>query len=124
MDYLKAGLLVGALGDIALQLADKWGVGNAGLHTYFQGSRLANVVSASLLTGAWSGAGEVVVGRGWPFLVWVACVDVLYRRFHATLYPSLAQYYAQNSPLATVGYNVVAGAMVMGAARFLEVWLV
>jgi hypothetical protein len=76
------------------------------------------VTSAALLTGVWSEAGEWVAGRDLvPFLVWVGAVDVLYRRFHPALYPSLASYYTQNTPIATVAFNVIAGGLVWGAAR-------
>jgi hypothetical protein len=114
MDYLKSGLIVGALGDISLQIANKNGlIPSMTLYFEYQGPVLS-VVKASLLTGFWSG----VYGYLDPepsmvrFMVYAGALDYFYRQFYPILYPSLSYYYQSYPTLDTILYNCVVAGLV------------
>lgn len=114
--FVAAGAIVGAAGDIGLQLATNAGLlPNTGMPEYFsQRSPVVAVAQASALTAFWSGVYAQVDPQ--PSLVrfgaFMAAVDVLYRFQYPILYPTLHGYYEKNSPVATIAYNVITGAMV------------
>jgi len=110
MDYATSGFIAGAVGDVGLQVADTYGFGNKGLERYFRSRpRILSVLYAALLTGGWSAVyGLLRRDKGNPieFAIFAGLIDVLYRREHGLLFPSLSDYYEQNSFVATVAYNV------------------
>ena len=119
-----SGLVVGAVGDVGLQLADKYGYGNEGLKDYYaiQGP-VVSVAKAALLTGGWSWAYTLLdPSPSLPrFMAFTGLVDVVYRYAYPWLYPTLDQYYAKNTPMATVLYNVVVGLLVWQFDKY--VWV-
>lgn len=121
MDLFKAGAIVGAVGDVGLQTASRLGIGNEGLERYFEENHpLESVALASGLTAMWSGLYGLVAGDQKSlhgFMAWSAAVDILYRYEHPVLYPSLADYYAHNTPLASVLYNIITAGLVWGVNK-------
>ena len=121
MELAKSGLLVGALGDIGLQVADRAGRGNAGLVQYFAERHPGlSVAQASLLTGFWSGTYGLLRPKGslLEFMGFAGLVDLLYRFQHQNLYPTLKEYYEMNSIGATISYNMTSAALVWGAKDY------
>jgi hypothetical protein len=119
VDFLVAGLAVGAMGDVSLQIADKLGLGNEGLKSYFANqSSLSAVARAAALTGTWGFLyGEVFRPNLCSFLIFSAGLDVVYRKYHKELgFEDLGDYYAKTSPGATILYNVCAGFLVYNFA--------
>lgn len=114
-----AGGVVGAVGDVGLQLANATQWGNTGLRPYFAGrGPFVSVLSASALTAFWSGFFEVAspVQTMSAFMAYAAGLDVVYRVWHAQLgFPDLDEYYRQGNPFATILYNVVAAGLVWQA---------
>lgn len=121
-NLLWAGVVVGAFGDIGLQLANRTPLGNEGLRPYFANQPPVQAVArAAILTGFWSGLFEFVAPTaGLPaFLVYCAGLDVLYRRFHDKLgFADLGPYYTQSGVAATIVYNVLAGYLVWKVGTF------
>lgn len=122
-DYLIAGLISGAVGDITLQVLDHYGLGNSGLVTYFlKSDPLSSVVHASLLTGFWSGLYRSLTSlpsfQG--FAIWGTGVDILYRYTYPWIYPSLRQYYTDNSFVETILFNVLVCGMVFYVVGLLK----
>ena len=114
MNYFISGAIVGAVGDIALQIADLNGFGNTGLKNYFRMEpRPYRVLQASMLTSFWSGAYYSIFKSDLGFLTWTGLVDVLYRFGYPILFPSLKEYYLKNSVGATILYNVISGGLVI-----------
>lgn len=109
MDFLKAGLLVGAIGDAGLQLLNATILPNlGGLAEYFrvQGPVLS-LLKATLLTGFWSWVyGVLDPNPSLPrFALFAGGVDLLYRVGYPVLYPTLEGYYSSNGVLKTVLCN-------------------
>lgn len=122
MDYLKAGLLVGAVGDIALQVGCKSFNVACGLRPYFEyQGPIMSVVKASLLTGGWSW----VYGSLDPnpslvrFIIFGGILDIAYRQLYPYIYPSLAPYYEYYPPSSTVPINMAVAGMVEVAKDYL-----
>lgn len=125
MKWLLAGALTGAVGDVGLQTADYFGFGNKGLEGYFEyQGRILSVLKASALTGFWSflfGDIQIIGEPSLPkFVFFSAAVDVLYRWFYPCLYPSLEGYYEENTPVATVLYNVITAVLVFWVRGLLQ----
>jgi hypothetical protein len=116
MELWEAGLFVGALGDIGLQLAEKFGFGNEGLKEYFRKENpLVSIFKASLLTSFWSGVYSFLFPSSsslFGFVLFSGAVDVLYRFLHPWIYPTLDSYYQKNGPIETVVYNSLTAVMV------------
>lgn len=114
MDYLKAGLIVGALGDIGLQVANRNGL-IPSMTPYFEyQGPVTSVVKASLLTGFWSGVygyldPEPSMAR---FMVYAGALDYFYRQTYPILYPSLSYYYQSYPTLHTILLNCVVAGLV------------
>ena len=122
MESLKNGFLVGAIGDLGLQVANANGVGNEGLKAYFaQYEPLESMFYAGALTGFWAGAYEKVFGEGSLLSAasFAAALDIFYRFAHPTIYPTLDTYYEKNSFGATIAYNVVTMTLVRGTNELL-----
>jgi hypothetical protein len=115
ISLLEAGLVSGAIGDLALQLANKIGLGNTGLRSYFanQGC-LSAVARASALTGFWSYVyGNAFRPTYMGFITFALALDVLYRNYYEELgFSDLDDYYKMNSVGATLLYNAGAATMV------------
>jgi len=121
MDFLRAGLLTGAVGDLLLQSAVSNGIFDAGLKQYFatQGS-LQAILKASLLTGVWSGVyGSLVPSPSLGnFMVFGALLDALYRVAYPSLYPSLYSYYEWNPFYVTMAWNALVAFLVWEARSY------
>jgi hypothetical protein len=122
--YGKIGFLVGAGGDVALQLINyyvPW-LRNRGLVNYFRKhTKISSVLQAAGLTSLWSAlyasqAGRNAGYRG--FIVFSIFVDILYRLGHPYLYPTLDSYYEKNKWYSTVAYNAITAMMVQFGVDF------
>jgi hypothetical protein len=116
MDYLKAGLIVGALGDMAMQCLAKEEIMFVDMKPYFEYQGPAvSIVKASLLTGGWSYFFKYFHGEGdnlVAFVVFAGALDVGYRYAYPVIYPSLKYYYESYPALNTVVANMGVAALV------------
>lgn len=113
MDYFKAGLLVGAVGDVGMQFLAREELLFKDMQPYFQyQGPLCSIAKASLLTGFWSGVYRYGYGKDslLPFMLFAGIVDIFYRYNYDWLYPSLKTYYDAYPFVNTVAANMgVAG---------------
>ena len=120
MDYLRAGVLVGAVGDTALQYLCYNNYLFRDLRPYFdyQGQVLS-VVKAAALTGFWSWAFRRGYGKDdlLSFALFAGVLDIVYRRLYPVLYPSLSYYYNAYPGINTVAANAGVAALVYATAR-------
>ena len=120
MNILESGLIVGAAGDLSLQILNKIGIWNTGLRQYFANqSSLTAIARASILTGFWSYVyGETFKPTLTGFMVFAAALDIVYRKYHKDLgFPDLGEYYQNNSTGATILYNIGAAFLVFSYAE-------
>lgn len=121
MDFAKAGLIVGASGDAGLQIGASQGILDAGLKTYFETQGpIQSILKAALLTGFWSGVFGFLYPSGslLSFVAYACVLDLLYRRFHPEIYPSLHSYYEFNSTSRTLFYNGIVALLVWETKEF------
>jgi len=115
MDFLKAGLLTGFLGDIFLQVIQP-----SGLMSYFrEQGPLISVLKASLLTGFWSGVFGSFSPTQPQFILLSGGIDLVYREFYPQIYPSLKGYYESYPWYQTLVINMAVGFLVYQARLIL-----
>lgn len=119
-----SGLIVGAIGDMWLQLVNETPYGNRGLVNYFEGDlfhRTGRVVQASMLTAGVSGLYQLIDSRQSPagFLSYAGLVDVLYRLYYPVLFPDLKEYYEKNRIDMTILYNVITAGLVLAMDKLI-----
>jgi hypothetical protein len=120
MDYFKAGLVVGATGDLLLQYLAANTTWFNDLTPYFEyQGKLTSVVKAALLTGFWSGFYAYFNGgdNTYRFALFAGAVDILYRYYYPVLYPSLEVYYNSYPFINTVLANMGVAVLVQSVAR-------
>jgi len=115
MDFLKAGLVTGFLGDIGLQVIQP-----EGLRNYFrEQGPLLSVLKASALTGFWSGVFGLLNPTLPQFVLLSGAIDQIYRIFYPQIYPSLSGYYESYPWYQTIPINMAVGFLVYQAKLIL-----
>lgn len=110
--FIKACLLVGAVGDLSLQLLTwKWDVAKGwGFEKYFKYHQpLPSIFIASGMMGLIGLAHVTLIGE--PTVISCAIVggslDVLFRLLHPSIMPRLKEYYASLNPFWTIVWGIL-----------------
>lgn len=119
MSIIESSLLVGFFGDLALQRLIKPGA-DYGLTGYFKqhGSLESAFIAAGMmacLNYAYTKVDPSINTTG--FLGYGAICDVVFRKYHNLIMPSLAGYYSNMTPGMSMIWGVIPQAMVLCVVR-------
>lgn len=118
MDFLLAGVIVGAVGDAVLQrVVPTYGnqrMKNAFMPYFEKWGEGPSIIAAAGLTGGVSYALSFLNPSPIEFLIMTTFVDDFYREYHPWIYPTLDTYYDNYDRYSTRLYNLATGALILG----------
>jgi hypothetical protein len=112
---IKSGFFVGAIGDLALQIALNRGVFKSeSLTKYFdEWGMEESVLAAGVLTAGWTAAFQYLDFSNEWFIPFAMFIDNVYRIYYKFLYPSLQGYYNEYDIFQTTTFNGIVAMMIL-----------